>query len=192
MKRLKGGINTVEKSGKLFPAVILCLIFLFLVLPAWAAPPRGSGGSAGGKIGIVDMQKVLRDSKNARNIRTAFLKDVEKKQAAIRAKEGEVRKLEEEFNRLAPNALEERKKKAEQLKIEARNLQHLREDAEGELKRKDAEITQKTIGEIMQVIRNYARNERFTLIIDRMAVITADESIDISERITKLYDAQKK
>jgi outer membrane protein len=192
VKRLKGGINTVEKSGKLFPAVILCLIFLFLVLPAWAAPPRGSGGSAGGKIGIVDMQKVLRDSKNARNIRTAFLKDVEKKQAAIRAKEGEVRKLEEEFNRLAPNALEERKKKAEQLKIEARNLQHLREDAEGELKRKDAEITQKTIGEIMQVIRNYARNERFTLIIDRMAVITADESIDISERITKLYDAQKK
>ena len=182
----------MEKSGKLFPAVILCLIFLFLVLPAWAAPPRGSGGSAGGKIGIVDMQKVLRDSKNARNIRTAFLKDVEKKQAAIRAKEGEVRKLEEEFNRLAPNALEERKKKAEQLKIEARNLQHLREDAEGELKRKDAEITQKTIGEIMQVIRNYARNERFTLIIDRMAVITADESVDISERITKLYDAQKK
>jgi len=44
----------------------------------------------------------------------------------------------------------------------------------------------------MQVIRNYARNERFTLIIDRMAVITADESVDISERITKLYDAQKK
>ncbi|HNY73597.1 MAG TPA: OmpH family outer membrane protein, partial [Syntrophales bacterium] len=120
------------------------------------------------------------------------LKDVEKKQAAIRAKEGEVRKREEEFNRLAPNAFEERKKKAEQLKIEARNLQHLREDAEGELKRKDAEITQKTIGEIMQVIRNYARNERFTLIIDRMAVITADESVDISERITKLYDAQKK
>jgi len=192
VKRLKGGINTVEKSGKLFPSVILCLIFLFLVLPAWAAPPRGSGGIAGGKIGIVDMQKVLRDSKNARNIRTAFLKDVEKKQAAIRAKEGEVRKREEEFNRLAPNAFEERKKKAEQLKIEARNLQHLREDAEGELKRKDAEITQKTIGEIMQVIRNYARNERFTLIIDRMAVITADESIDISERITKLYDAQKK
>ena len=171
---------------------ISLLMPFFLAMPLMAAPPRGTGGIASGKIGIVDMQKVLRDSKNARNIRTAFLKDVEKKQAAIRAKEGEVRKREEEFNRLAPNAFEERKKKAEQLKIEARNLQHLREDAEGELKRKDAEITQKTIGEIMQVIRNYARNERFTLIIDRMAVITADESVDISERITKLYDAQKK
>ena len=130
--------------------------------------------------------------KNARNVRAAFLKDVEKKQEAIKNQEAEVRKSEEEFNRLAPSALEERKRKAEQIKKEARELQHLREDAEGELKRKDAEITQKVIGEIMQVIRNYARNERFTLILDRMAVITADESVDITERIIKLYDSQKK
>ncbi|HPN09414.1 MAG TPA: hypothetical protein PLU95_08940, partial [Syntrophales bacterium] len=69
---------------------ISLLMPFFLAMPLMAAPPRGTGGIAGGKIGIVDMQKVLRDSKNARNIRTAFLKDVEKKQAAIRAKEGEV------------------------------------------------------------------------------------------------------
>jgi len=165
---------------------------MVLTLPAWAAPARGTGGSAGGKIGLVDMQRLLRDSKNARNVRAAFLKDVEKKQAAIKAQEEELRKLEAEFNRLAPGALDDRKKKAEQLKKEVRELQHLREDAEAELKRKDAEITQKVIGEIMQVIRNYARNERFTLILDRMAVITADESVDITERIIKLYDSQKK
>ncbi|MDI9571494.1 MAG: OmpH family outer membrane protein [Pseudomonadota bacterium] len=176
---------------RLTPLISL-LMTLFLAMPLLAASPRGTGGVAGGKIGIVDMQRVLRESKNARNIRAAFLKDVERKQANIRAKEGEVRKLEEEFNRLAPEAYEERKKKADHLKIEARNLQHLREDAEGELKRRDAEVTKKTIEEIMQVIRNYARSERFTLIIDRMAVITADEGVDVSERIIKLYDAQKK
>ena len=165
---------------------------MVLTLPAWAAPARGTGGGAGGKIGLVDMQRLLRDSKNARNVRAAFLKDVEKKQEAIKTQEAEVRKSEEEFNRLAPGALEERKRKAEEIKREARELQHLREDAEAELKRKDAEITQKVLGEIMQIIKNFARNERFTLILDRMAVITSDESVDITERIIKLYDAQKK
>jgi len=178
--------------GKSLFLVISLFVMMVLTLPAWAAPARGTGGSVGGKIGLVDMQRLLRDSKNARNVRAAFLKDVEKKQAAIKAQEEELRKLEAEFNRLAPGALDDRKKKAEQLKKEVRELQHLREDAEAELKRKDAEITQKVIGEIMQVIRNYARNERFTLILDRMAVITADESVDITERIIKLYDSQKK
>mgnify|MGYP000110650543 CR=1 FL=1 len=50
---------------------ISLLMPFFLAMPLMAAPPRGTGGIAGGKIGIVDMQKVLRDSKNARNIRTA-------------------------------------------------------------------------------------------------------------------------
>jgi len=176
----------------LMRAIVFIIIVSAWSLPVWAAPPRAAGGSAGVKIGLVDMQRLLRDSKNARHVRAAFMKDVEKKQEAIKTQETEVRKLEEEFNRLAPAALEERKKKAEQIKREIRELQHLREDAEGELKRKNEEITQKVLGEVMQIIRNYARNERFTVILDRMAVITADESADITERIIKLYDAQKR
>jgi len=168
------------------------LMIILLALPASAAPPRASAGGGAMKVGMVDMQKILRESKNSQKIRTAFMKDVEKKQAALAAKEGEVRKLEEEFGRLEPAAMDARKKKGDQIKHEMRELQYLREDAEGELKRKEVEITQKVIGEIMLVVRNYARSERFTVILDRMAVITAEESIDITGRILKLYDAQKK
>jgi outer membrane protein len=168
------------------------LMIILLALPALAAPPRASAGGGAMKVGMVDMQKILRESKNSQKIRTAFMKDVEKKQAALAAKEGEVRKLEEEFGRLEPAAMDARKKKGDQIKHEMRELQYLREDAEGELKRKEVEITQKVIGEIMLVVRNYARSERFTVILDRMAVITAEESIDITGRILKLYDAQKK
>jgi outer membrane protein len=169
----------------------LVLMVTLLAMPAWAAPKAAAGGGAM-KVGMVDMQKILRESKNSLKVRTAFMKDVEKKQAAIATKEGEIRKLEEEFSRLEPGAIDARKKKGDQIKHEMRELQYLREDAEGELKRKEMEITQKVIGEIMQVVRNYARSERFTVILDRMAVITAEESIDITDRILKLYDAQKK
>ena len=181
----------MNKNFKYLAWITPFLMIILLALPAGAAPKAvAAGGSA--KIGMVDMQRILRESKNSQKIRTAFLKDVEKKQAAITAKEGQIRKLEEEFNRLEPAALEARKAKGEQIKHEMRDLKYLREDAEGELKRKEVEITQRVIGEIMQVVRNYARSERFNIILDRMAVITAEESVDITERILKLYDAQKK
>ena len=181
----------MKKEMRYFVWMASVLMIILLALPAWAAPKAAAGGGSG-KIGMVDMQKILRESKNSQKVRTAFMKDVEKRQAAIVAKEGEIRKLEEEFKGLEPGALDARKKKGEQIKHEMRELQYLREDAEGELKRKEVEITQKVIGEIMLVVRNYARGERFTIILDRMAVITAEESIDITDRILKLYDAQKK
>ena len=182
----------MKKEMRYFVWMALVLIIMLLALPALAAPPKAAAGGGALKVGMVDLQKILRESKNSLKVRTAFMQDVEKKQAAIAAKEGEVRKLEEEFNRLEPGAMDARKKKGDQIKHEMRELQYLREDAEGELKRKEMEITQKVIGEIMQVVRSYARSERFTVILDRMAVITAEESIDITDRILKLYDAQKK
>jgi outer membrane protein len=182
----------VIKEMRYFVWMASVLMIFLLALPALAAPPKVAAGGGSGKIGMVDMQKILRESKNSQKVRIAFMKDVEKKQAAIVAKEGAIRKLEEEFKGLGSGDLEARKVKGEQIKHEMRELQYLREDAEGELKRKEMEITQKVIGEIMQVVRNYARSERFTIILDRMAVITAEESIDITGKILKLYDAQKK
>lgn len=182
----------MKKEMRYFVWMASVLMIILLALPAWAAPKAAAGAAGGLKIGMVDMQKILRESKNSLKVRTAFMKDVEKKQAAIATKEGEVRKLEEEFGRLDPAAMDARKKKGDQIKHEMRELQYLREDAEGELKRKEVEITQKVIGEIMLIVRNYARSERFTVILDRMAVITAEESIDITDRILKLYDAPKK
>ncbi len=164
----------VKRKMKYFVWMASVLMIVLLTLPAEAAP-KAAGAAGPVKIGMVDVQKILRESKNSQKVRTAFMKDIEKKKAAITAKEGEARK-----------------QKGDQIKHEMRELQYLREDAEGELKRKEVEITQKVIGEIMLIVRNYARSERFTVILDRMAVITAEESIDITDRILKLYDAQKK
>jgi outer membrane protein len=181
----------VGKELRFFVWMAFVLMIVSIAWPVWAAPPKAVATAGPIKIGMVDMQKILRESKNSQKVRASFMKDVEKKQAAIAAKEGVIRKLEEEYNRLDPNAMEARKKKGDQIKHEMRELQYLREDAEGELKRKEVEITQKVIGEIMQVVNNYAQGERFTVIMDRMAVITFERSIDITDRILKLYDQKK-
>jgi outer membrane protein len=145
------------------------------------------------KIGIVDMQKILRESKAANAARASFLKDVEAKKARIIAKATELQKLEEELNRMdATTPLETRRQKTDKLKHDGRELKNLQQDMEEEAKRKEMEMAQKLFGEIMQIVRNFAKSERYSLILERGTIITAEESIDITDRILKIYDGQKK
>lgn len=176
---------------------MLAFLFCFLLSQfttdsVIAAPPRGAAVGGYIKIGIVDMQRVLRDSKTARASRAAFEKELESRRAQIAAKEKEVRNLEGEIGRLDPSVPPEvKRQKADKLKHEIRELNNLRQDIEEELKRKDIEMSQKVIGDIMTVVRTFARNEKFTAIFERNAVMAADEAIDITDRILKLYDQKK-
>ena len=180
-------------------AALLFMTGLLLAPSAFSAPQKASQkGSAQKapagaiKIGLVDMQKILRESKAATIARNNLLKELEGKKNQIIAKTQAVQTLEQEIAKLPPTTPEaQQRQKAEQLKLEVRELNNLRQDVEEEIKRKDREMAQKIFGEIMQVIRNYARNERFNLIVERSTVIMAEESLDITDKILKLYDSQK-
>ncbi|MCX7635038.1 MAG: OmpH family outer membrane protein [Syntrophales bacterium] len=168
------------------------MIALFMSTTASAAPPRAAAASSQVKIGVVDMQRIIKDSKAAKAAREAFEKELEARRVQIEAKEKEVRNLEAEISRLDPStSLEVRRQKADKLKQETRELNNLRQDTEEELKRKDVEMTQKIIGDIMTVVRNFARSERFTAIFERSVIMAADEAVDITDRILKIYDQKK-
>ena len=185
-------------------AILAGTIFLtgLLLAPsAFSAPPKASSRGAQKavpasgtlKLGIVDLQKIMRESKAATAARNKLMKEVEGKKEQIIAKTQTVQKLEQEIAKLpATTTQDQQRQKAEQLKIEVRELNNLRQDVEEEIKRKDREMAQQIIGDIMQIIRDYARNERFSVIVERSTIIMAEESLDITDRILKLYDSQKK
>ena len=75
---------------------------------------------------------------------------------------------------------------------EVKELKYLRSDLEEELKKKDAELTQKLIGELREIVRAFSKKENYTLIMERSAVVAADDAIDITDKIIQIYDAQKK
>ena len=86
---------------------------------------------------------------------------------------------------------EDRRHKAEKLAKEVRELKLTSGDMEEELKRKDRELTQKIVGEVMKVINAHVKKENYTLIFERSTVMAADEAVDITDAIIKLYDAGK-
>jgi len=166
---------------------IVILIGFLLVLPVMAAKEGPV------KIGVLDVQKIMRESKAAKNARTIFQKDVEAKRDTLKAKEKEVKLLEEEIKGADPKmSPEARREKEFKLSREVKELQRLSADMEEELKKKDVELTRKLLGEIMQIVQSFAKKEHYTLILERASVVTADNAIDITDKIIKLYDAQKK
>lgn len=172
---------------RLFITAAIVIGFLLATMPALASkePPV--------KIGIIDTQKILRESKAARAAQSAFLKDLEAKRAIFQAKEKEVRLLEEELKTIDPKIIPEvRQQKAEKLAQEVKELKRSGADMEEELKKKEVELTRKLLSEIAQIVKTFAKSERYTVILEKTAVVASDDAIDITDRIIKIYDAGKK
>ncbi|MEW6666383.1 MAG: OmpH family outer membrane protein [Thermodesulfobacteriota bacterium] len=144
------------------------------------------------KIGMIDTQKIMRESKAAKKAREILMKELEGKRAKYKAEEDEARRLEEEIKRegasMSPAA---RQEKAEKLEKELKELGRLKSDIEEELRKKDAELTRKLLQEIYQIVKELTKKEKYSVILEKRYVVTADEAIDITDKVIRLYDAVK-
>lgn len=163
---------------------LLCIpwIFVSVVAAAQAAPVR---------ISIIDVQKIIKDSKAAKDARVVFQKEQEKRQVAYAAREKEVVKLQEELRKLDASASAElRKTKTDKFNIEARELKRFKDDLEEELRRKEIELTAKVIQDLNRILAEFRKKERLTAILYKTSAAAYDEALDITDRIIKIYDSE--
>ncbi|MDB9823170.1 OmpH family outer membrane protein [Deltaproteobacteria bacterium] len=144
------------------------------------------------KIGVIDVQRIMRESKAAQNARAVFLKDVEAKRGVLNAKQKEVQDLQEELkNKGKDMAASVREEKTNQLTREVRDLNRLKSDLEEELKKNENELTQTLLKEISEVVQEYCKKEKYTVIHEKRTILASDEAVDITDKIIKLYDVVK-
>jgi len=145
------------------------------------------------KIGLIDIQKIMRESKAAKNARDIFLKDRESKRALLMEKQEKAQVLQEELKKSGGDmSVSDRKQKTDELEREVKELKRLRSDLEEELKKKDEGLALKLLKEIREVVQEFLKKEKYTVILEKKSVAAADDAIDITEQIIKLYDSQKK
>lgn len=153
---------------------------------------QAAGQAANLKIGLIDTQKIIQQSKAAKKAREAFTKDVEAKRNLFQEKQNEVRTLAEELQKGGQGMTPEvRKEKSDNLEREDKELRRLKTDLEDELKKKDMELTSKLLKEINDIVQDYRKKENYTLILERKSVVAADDAIDITDKIIRLYDTLK-
>lgn len=167
---------------------VLVALFVALALPGWAA-----GKTDGNmKIGVIDIQRIMRESKAVKKVRDSFQQEVQAKKETLRAKEKEVKNLEEEFKSAkAKLPVEALKEKGEQLAKEDKELKRLRDDLTEELKKENSELTRKVIGEIVAIAKDLLKKEHYAVILERNSVVAAGETVDITDELIKLYDGNK-
>ncbi len=152
----------------------------------------GSLWAADVKIGVIDTQKIMRESKAGIATRALFSKEVQENNNRLQAKQKEVQTLQEEIkNKGKDMAASVRKEKTEKLSREIKELDRLKTDQGEELKKKENELTQKLLKEIRDIVIEYRKKEKYAVIHEKQTLVSYDEAIDITDKIIKLYDVVK-
>ena len=167
----------------------LALVFSLLVSMSAANVVRAENVSL--KIGFVDIGRILTESKAAKNARAIYQKDLESKKAMLKEKGDKVANLEKDLKNTKQDS-PAWKEKREKLAQEFKELKRMESDSTEQLKKKDAELTQKILVDVQQIMKQFSKSENYSIIFERKAALITAEGLDVTDKIIKIYDAQKK
>ncbi|GAB4490132.1 MAG: OmpH family outer membrane protein [Thermodesulfovibrionales bacterium] len=167
--------------------VLLAAVFIMLPWSAFAAQPAEQQL----KIGVVDIQKVLAESKTVQGYRDKLGKDIESRQKTFADKQKAAAQIEERLSK-GRSTMSEKDQRALQdsLSDARKELQRLKEDLELEVKKLDRDLTQKMMKEVSDIITQIFDKEGYTIILEKNAagVLKERSSIDITDKVMKIYD----
>ena len=173
---------------KLKVAVLaLALAFILSSASVFAA------GETGSKVGVLNIQRVILESKAGKIAKIEFDKEFEVKRTALAAKEKSVRALESDLKASgAKMKADARKIKEEKMAEEIKDFQRLKQDMEEGLKKKDSELTSKILKDILDITKNIGTQGGYSLILQAgPQVVYMDNAVDITDEVLKKYDTGK-
>ena len=155
----------------------------------------GPAGSAEFKIASVDIQKAVNECNAGKDAKKDITKEVEKFQRLIAEKQKDLQTMKETLEKQAamlnPDA---RAAKEKEYQSKLRDFQRWGEDYQNDLNQKRTEKERAISQSLQKVIQKLGADEGYTLILEKneAIVLYASKVIDITDRVIKLYDSQKK
>ncbi len=145
------------------------------------------------KIGVIDLQMVIANSKAGKAAKSAFETEFKQKQQIIESKNSQLEALKNDFIQNGPVMNETtRKQKAEQIDRLDKDLQRSRADFRDELQRRDYELLEKILKDLDGILQSIGTSDGYTIIIEKTegGVIFSIPSIDITQKVIQAYDAK--
>jgi len=155
----------------------------------------GSVWAADYKIGCVDIQKAVNECNAGKEAKKTIAKEVEKFQRLIAEKQKELQVMKDSLDKQSPMLNPEaRASKEKEYQGKLREFQRWGEDTQNEVNQKRTEIERNIGLGLQKVIQKVGADEGFTFILERneSIVLFASKAIDITDRVIKLFDVQKK
>ncbi|HEX9625702.1 MAG TPA: OmpH family outer membrane protein [Acidiferrobacterales bacterium] len=145
------------------------------------------------RIGYVDLRQVVVESKGGQQHKAEMEKAVKAKQEQISKEEEKLKALKEKFDK-DQLAMSESQKQARQQELQEKfqALQKLANDAQGELRKKDMDYTNKSLGEVREIIGALAKEEDLALVFEKseLSVLYAEDGLDLTPKVLQKLDAK--
>jgi outer membrane protein len=143
------------------------------------------------KFAFVDLQKFAAKSKRSQNQQQKFAQMVDAKRAALETKKKEMEALNEQLQKQGPMLKEEtRNEKIKQLGIKEMEFKLAEKEAQNALQNEQREQQEIFKRDITKVINQIRAAKHYTLIFDSAALLSADDALDITDEVVRLYDAE--
>lgn len=141
------------------------------------------------KIGVVDVQKVLRDSKAAKSIRPEFDKMRKAFQKQVSEQEQQLRQAEQELTRqraiLAPEAFSQKRRAFSQ---EARQAQNSVKERRRQLDRAFNDTKNEILKNLVVVAQQVAEAKKLNMLLEKRFVFLSAKTMDVTNEVIARLD----
>jgi len=155
----------------------------------------GQAQAPGLKIGFVDIQKAVNECNAGKEAKKTIVKEVEKVQRQFTDKQKELQAMKEALDKQAPMLNPDvRANKEKDLQNKVREFQRWQEDSQNEVNQKRVEMERNISMGLQKVIQKLGADEGYTFIMElnENIVLFASKAVDLTDRVIKLHDTQKK
>jgi outer membrane protein len=167
------------------------VVVIGMILLGWF----GSALAAELKIAYVDIQRAVNECNAGKEAKKAITKEVEKFQRLIADKQKDLQTMKESLEKQAPMLTPDaRATREKDYQNKLREFQRWGEDTQNEINQKRVEMERNISMGFQKVIQKVGADDGYTLILEKNEniVLYVSRAIDITDRVIKAYDAQKK
>jgi outer membrane protein len=146
------------------------------------------------KVATINIQQAIVSTKDGQKAVVELQSKMDPRRKELEKKQQEVQALTAQLNKSGSVASEDAKRRMQQdIEMKQKSLQRDSEDAQAEMDAEQQRLLNDLGGRIMQVINKFATDGGYTMVLDisspQTPVIWASNTIDITNEVVKIYDA---
>lgn len=166
--------------------VVLALLTMFFLQPAPLAAQTV-------KIGVVDLQKLQKNSKAFQRASVGVKKKFDDMQQKLNDERNALAKLDEDLKKqsmmLSLDAQEDKKREFDK---KQRQFKFMYDEYTQEMKDTEMDAIRKIMKELEKIVEDMGKKEGYTIILERrtLGLLYFNNVIDLTDRVTEAYDKQ--
>ena len=141
------------------------------------------------KVGFVNVQKAISQSKRGEQARETFQRAVKAREQALRKEQAAIEKERRTLEKQAVLMKESERAKAQRrFQLRVRDFERKKRDMQDELRLREREMTDEILKDLQKVIAEVGKTGKFTMILERGQLLYTDKGTDITDDVIKLYN----